>query len=78
MDLNVRLVTRPIPDIWVKTIILIIIVIAVLSNWTASHSAETTVTVTLGAGLLAGHAQPALTAVAELLTGRKADSGSAA
>jgi len=76
MDLSVRLITRPIPGIWTRITILIIIVIALLAAWTAGYGAVTTVSVALGAGLLAGRVRPALTASAGLLTAGKADSGS--
>lgn len=77
MDLSVRLITRPTSGIRTRIAILIIIVIALLIAWIAGYGAVTTVSIALGAGVLAGRARPALTAGTDL-TARKADSGSAA
>jgi hypothetical protein len=51
MELSVKVVTRPLPGIWARVVILVIIIVAVVVVWRAGYSLADAVTAILGAGL---------------------------
>ena len=50
MDLCVNLVTRPVPGMWTRVVVLIVVVIAVVVLWQAGYSLPDATTLVLGTG----------------------------
>jgi hypothetical protein len=62
MELSVRLVTQPLPGIWTRVLVVVIVVVAVLVLWRLGDGPLTAVQLVLGAGLAGAQVARALLA----------------
>ncbi len=58
MELSLRLVTRPVPGITPKVILIIIIIVTILAAWSAGQEPVTVISLIAGAGLAGAQAAP--------------------
>ena len=60
MELSVKFVTRSRPGMWARTVVLVIVIVAVVVVWRAGYGPGTAIPLILGAGLAGAQVARAL------------------